>query len=239
MRHQVSDANNQQAIIGFPQSVRPSVTPNPIICGEAAQELKRMPDGCVDLVVTDPPYLINYKDRSHRTVANDNNPDAVLSVFDEVYRVLKNDSYCISFYGWSAIAAFSSKWEELGFRVVGQLIWPKPYASSSRVTRCQHECAFILAKGNPPVPRQPISDVQAWQYSGNVLHPTEKNVSILTPLIRSFSRPGALVLDPFAGSGSTCVAAATTGRNYIGIELESRYCQTARNRLRLELEKAS
>jgi site-specific DNA-methyltransferase (adenine-specific) len=64
-----------------------------------------------------------------------------------------------------------------------------------------------------------------------VRHPTEKDVSILQPLIESFSKPGDLVLDPFAGSGSTLVAAAMAGRCYLGIELERQYCEVARERL--------
>jgi DNA modification methylase len=50
----------------------------------------------------------------------------------------------------------------------------------------------------------------------NRAHPTEKAVSILTPLIQAFSKRGDLVLDPFSGSGSTAVAAALSGRRYIG-----------------------
>ena len=56
-------------------------------------------------------------------------------------------------------------------------------------------------------------------------------VSILSPLIEFFSKPGELVIDPFAGSGSTAVAAVLTGRRYCGIELEASYCDLARNRL--------
>jgi site-specific DNA-methyltransferase (adenine-specific) len=76
-----------------------------------------------------------------------------------------------------------------------------------------------------------MDDVQPWEYSGNIAHPTEKAVSILTPLIRSFSRPGDVVLDPFAGVGSTLVAAALSGRHYVGIELEAKYVEHARRRL--------
>jgi hypothetical protein len=50
-------------------------------------------------------------------------------------------------------------------------------------------------------------------------------------LIEAFTRPGQVVLDPFAGSGSTLVAAAMTGRRYLGIELDQQYCAAARNRL--------
>jgi site-specific DNA-methyltransferase (adenine-specific) len=74
-------------------------------------------------------------------------------------------------------------------------------------------------------------DVQRWEYSGNKAHPTEKAVSVLMPLIRSFSRPGDLVLDPFSGSGSTLVAAMLSRRRYIGIEIDTRYVDIARRRL--------
>jgi site-specific DNA-methyltransferase (adenine-specific) len=63
------------------------------------------------------------------------------------------------------------------------------------------------------------------------VHPTEKSVSVLQPLIRSFSRPGDLVLDPFSGSGSTLVAAALSGRRYFGIDLETKYVELARRRV--------
>lgn len=56
-------------------------------------------------------------------------------------------------------------------------------------------------------------------------------MNAITPLIRSFSKQGDLVLDPFSGSGTTAVAAALCKRDYLGIELEARYCDIARRRL--------
>jgi DNA modification methylase len=53
----------------------------------------------------------------------------------------------------------------------------------------------------------------------------------LAPLVRSFTLPGELVLDPFAGSGSSCAAALLTGRRYVGIELDAEYFQQASVRL--------
>jgi DNA modification methylase len=72
--------------------------------------------------------------------------------------------------------------------------------------------------------------VQPWEYTGNVAHPTEKAVSILRPLVEPFCPAGGVVLDPFAGSGSTLVAAALSGRRYVGIELEAKYRELARRR---------
>ena len=204
---------------------------NQIICGESTATLSTFPAQCVDLVVTDPPYLVRYRDRDGRTLANDDNPHAVLSAYAELYRVLKPNSYCISFYGWTAIAEFSESWKNAGFKTVGHIVWAKPYASRTSHTRYQHESAFILAKGYPEKPRHPISDVQPWEYTGNRKHPTEKAVRVIEPLIQSFSKPGDLVLDPFSGSGTTAVAALLNNRHYIGIELEQQYCDIARERL--------
>jgi len=73
--------------------------------------------------------------------------------------------------------------------------------------------------------------VQPWIYSGNRSHPTEKSVDILKPLIKAFTKPGQVVLDPFAGSGSTLAAAALAGRGYLGVELEAKYCELIDRRL--------
>lgn len=61
---------------------------NQILCGDSTPLLSGFPSESIDLVVTDPPFLINYRDRDGRTIANDDNPDAVLSVYEELYRDL-------------------------------------------------------------------------------------------------------------------------------------------------------
>ncbi|MEM9764278.1 MAG: DNA methyltransferase [Pseudomonadota bacterium] len=204
---------------------------NTIICGDAAATLKTLPENSVDLIVTDPPYLCNYRDREGRRVRNDDNAGGVLPVFPELFRVLRPGSYCALFCGWSAIAAFSGAWEAAGFRTLGHIVWHKRYASAARHVQYRHESAWLLAKGNPRPPGDPLPDVLDWTYSGNRNHPTEKAVEVIAPLVRAFSQPGDLVLDPFLGSGTTAVAAALAGRRSIGVELEERYCALARKRL--------
>jgi adenine-specific DNA-methyltransferase len=204
---------------------------NQILQGDCTRVLRTLPDASVDLVVTDPPYGVRYRDRLNRTIANDDHPERILGAFSGVYRVLKPDTFCVSFYGWNRADAFLAAWRRAGFVPVGHLVWQKNYASSRSFLEARHEQAYLLAKGRPAKPARPLSDVRPWQYSGNSLHPTEKAVSVLRPLIESFSKPGGVVADPFAGSGSTCVAAAECGRRYLGIELEARYCELARQRL--------
>ncbi|HHV3685055.1 TPA: DNA methyltransferase, partial [Salmonella enterica] len=122
-------------------------------------------------------------------------------------------------------------WKSAGFSVVGHLVFPKTYTSKAAYVGYRHECAYILEKGRPPLPQNPLNDVIAWKYSGNRHHPTEKPVTSLQPLIESFTHPNAIVLDPFAGSGSTCVAAVQAGRRYIGIELMEQYHKAGIERL--------
>jgi site-specific DNA-methyltransferase (adenine-specific) len=73
--------------------------------------------------------------------------------------------------------------------------------------------------------------VLPWHYTGTYNHPTEKSVDTLMPIIEAFTKAGEVVLDPFAGSGSSLVAAALLRRQYVGIELEEKYCDHARRRL--------
>jgi adenine-specific DNA-methyltransferase len=203
---------------------------NTIINGDCRHILPQLDAGSVDFVLTDPPYLVRYKDRSGRTIQNDSAP-GILDAFTDVYRILKPNSLCVSFYGWNRVDAFFGAWKAAGFTPVGHIVFSKSYASAQRFVRYQHESAYILAKGRPEMPAAPISDVLPWHYSGNRSHPTEKSVDTLKPIIEVFSKPGDVVLDPFAGSGSSLVASALLRRQYIGVELEPKYCDLARRRL--------
>jgi site-specific DNA-methyltransferase (adenine-specific) len=202
-----------------------------VIQGDCNGVLQTLPSESVDFVLTDPPYFVRYKDRSGRSIANDDHPASVLGAFNDLYRVLKPNTFCVSFYGWNSVAAFFEAWKRAGFTAVGHIIWHKNYSSRRGFLNARHEQAYVLVKGHPAKPAQPLDDVRSWEYSGNVAHPTEKAVSVLQPLIRSFSHPGDLVLDPFSGSGSTLVAAALSGRRYFGVELEAKYVELARRRL--------
>ena len=204
---------------------------NTITQGNCIDVMRQMPANSVDFILTDPPYLVNYRDRSGRTIQNDAKADWLKPAMREAYRVLKQDRVAIMFYGWTKVDAFFDAWKAAGFQPVGHLVFRKTYSSKSRFLSYQHEQAYLLAKGRPPLPKQPLADVMDMPYSGNKLHPTQKPVAALAPLIRSFSLPGELVLDPFAGSGSSCAAALLTGRKYSGIELDSEYFQQASERI--------
>ena len=205
---------------------------NSTLNGDCLKLLPLVPETSVDFILTDPPYITHYRSRAGRRVPNDNNDTWLQPAFAEMYRVLKPDSFAVSFYGWSKADRFLTAFRSAGFRVVGHLVFPKRYTSKTQFLRYQHEAAYLLAKGNP-TPQAIIGDVIDWTYSGNKYHPTEKPLSVLTALIAAFTPPHGLVLDPFAGSGSTLLAARSLGCRYLGIELDAKYHAIACDRLTL------
>lgn len=204
---------------------------NQVVNGDCLTILPKLAACSVDFVFTDPPYLSQYRDRSDRTVLNDDRNAWLRPAFAQIYRVLKPGRFCVSFYGWPKADKFLAAWKAAGFRPVGHLVWAKRYASSTRFLAYCHEQAYLLAKGNPVRPAAPIRDVLPWHYTGNRLHATQKPVPSLKPVIESFTRTGDLVLDPFCGSGSTLLAAKILHRRFVGIELDAECAKVARNRL--------
>jgi DNA modification methylase len=225
------DAFTQQCCIRLPV-IRHRQPPNStILQGDCVTVMSRMAAQTVDFILTDPPYLVHYCDRKGRSVANDNNVEWLHPAFAEMYRLLKPDAFCVSFYGWAKADLFLAAWRAAGFRPVGHIVFRKRYASKTGFLRAQHETAYLLAKGQPDYPPAPIPDVLDWRYTGNQQHPTEKPVDVLVPLITAFCPPVGTVLDPFCGSGSTLVAARQLGRAALGIELDATHCRTALRRL--------
>ena len=204
---------------------------NSIILGDCCSVMQQFPDKSVDLVLTDPPYLVNYRSRDGRNIAGDVNDVWLIPAFAEAYRVLKKGGFCISFYGWSKADRYLASWRAAGFRPVGHLVLIKSYTSGAAFLQYRHEQAYLLAKGRVDCPLSPISDVLYWKYTGNRLHPTQKPIRALTSLVRAFSQPNDVVLDPFCGSGSVPLAAKISGRRYIGVEVQQDYYEVAQKRL--------
>ena len=200
--------------------------------GDCIEVMRQMPPNCVDFILTDPPYLVNYHDRQGRTLPNDTHAEWLKPAMAEAFRVLKNNRLMLCFYGWPRAEKFLEAWREAGFRPVGHLIFRKSYTTKATdFLKYQHEQAYLLAKGRPPMMGSPLPDVQRLLFTGNKLHPTQKAVMSLVPVIRAYSLPGDVVLDAFCGSASTCAAALLTGRRYIGMEMDAEYFLAASLRL--------
>jgi DNA modification methylase len=188
----------------------------------------------VDMALTDPPYLVSYKGRwgsRQGTIKGDADSSWLAPVFVELWRILVADALCFTFYGWPHADTFMTVWKLVGFRPISQIVCVKNVWGLGYFTRSQHETAYLLAKGKPAKPQTAISDVVEWRRVRHAVHPNQKPLATISKIVEAYTRPGECILDPFAGSGTTLLAARTSGRRAIGIELEERYCEIAAQRL--------
>jgi site-specific DNA-methyltransferase (adenine-specific) len=80
---------------------RQAVPFDSVINGDCIEVMSNLPSASVDFILTDPPYLVNFRDRSGRNIANDDNDAWLKPAFRQMHRVLRPDSLCISFYSWN------------------------------------------------------------------------------------------------------------------------------------------
>ena len=117
------------------------------ILGDCVRVMATIPDNVIDFILTDPPYLVGFRDRSGRTIAGDVNDDWLQPACNEMYRVLKKDALMVSFYGWNRVDRFMAAWKNAGFSVVGHLVFTKNSPRRAAYVGCRHESPHILAKG--------------------------------------------------------------------------------------------
>lgn len=206
---------------------------------DAIHWLKTLTAGSVDAFVTDPPYGVGLKIgtkskvRLSASIAGDGKLEARLlwqKFIPLMYQAAKDDSLHLVFTGWSNNWALDVVREH--FRVVSCIVWHKRPFGLGHFTRSAHEEIFLLAKGKPPRLQQAEADVWTCSRVMRPIHPCQKPVELLSRCIRLVSRPGELVADPFAGIGSTAVAAIEEHRQFIGCEIDARFVGVATTRIR-------
>ena len=138
---------NQNYIVVIPPHPIPIDT---IVRGDCVEVMRQMPSASVDFILTDPPYITRYMDRSGRTVINDDNSQWLEPTFRQMYRLLKHGSSCVSFYGWNNADLFINAWRAAGFRIVGHIVFRKRYTSSMRFMRAGTAVGATLSASQSP-----------------------------------------------------------------------------------------
>lgn len=216
-----------------------------IIKGNAIEELNKMPPESVDLVVTDPPYKCISGGKPHKK----GQPSGMLSlndgkVFDNndcpprkymslLYRVLKSGCHAYIMTDLLNLQEMMEEAIKAGFKIHNLLVWEKNNATPSRWYMKNAEFTLFLRKGKAKCINN-VGSKMVHRFNnilGNKDHPTEKPVELMKFYIENSSNMGDVVLDPFMGAGSTGIACMECHRNFIGIEIDGRYFDTARNRI--------
>ena len=192
----------------------------------------------VDAIITDPPYGINYVSPTGARIQNDAAP-FIWFLYD-AFRVLKPGSSgrgtLVCFTRWDVQQVFIDAIRLAGFVVKSEVIWDKMQHGMGDLKSQfapSHENIIFAVKGKFSFPGYRPKDLITHRKlpGSQMIHPTEKPVPLLADLITAVTKPGDLILDPFAGSGSTLVAAKKTGRRFTGIELDNVHYVNAQRRI--------
>lgn len=155
------------------------------------------------------------------------------SVAFEALRVVKPTGALLVFCDWRMLPNLSPAIESSGWRYQNLVVWDKGSMGLGAGFRCQHEIILHFTAGAPEYYDRGTPNVLTFPRvsAKEREHQTQKPVELLQRLLRVVCPPGGLVVDPFAGSGTTGVAALKEGRRFIGIERDDEYVEIARARL--------
>lgn len=193
---------------------------NRIYCGDCLDLMREIPDKSVDLVLTDPPYNVGI---NFGNEYDDNRIDYeswCYSWFTECIRIGRGVIFTPGIANLDMWLKYKPRWV---------IAWFKPN-SMKRITIGFNCWEPLLLFGNPSI-KSYRDAFEAPTIPQKSKHPTPKPVNLFIKLVKAFSEPDALVLDPFLGSGTTAIACKKTGRNFIGIDINPDYCEYAKKRI--------
>jgi site-specific DNA-methyltransferase (adenine-specific) len=212
-----------------------------LMLGDCLERMREIPDGSVDMVLTDPPYGMNFQSGRgkdgprHAKIKGDDKIDP--RFLWRAYELLKDGGALVSFCDWKT----SEKWrfciELAGFEVKSQGIWDRGIHGMGDLKGAlapRHDVFWYATKGRRVFDgtKRPVSVLahQRPSPTEDCGHPTRKPVGLMRELLSKIGG-GGVVLDPFMGSGSTGEACVAEGRKFIGIERDVGYYSIACGRV--------
>ena len=207
-----------------------------LVCGDStkAETFAILMNGRkANLVVTDPPYNVNYEGTAGK-IKNDNLADEkfyqfLFDAFSNIEKVMADDASIYVFHADTEGLNFRKAFSDAGFYLSGCCIWKKPSLVLGRSPyQWQHEpCLYGWKKSGKHQWYADRKQTTIWEFEKtkkNTDHPTMKPIPLLAYPIQNSSMSNTLVLDPFGGSGSTLIACEQTDRDCYTIELDEKYC---------------
>lgn len=269
--HDSSSFYDSRLYQGQSQSTQISYNEQPIpeeiqdkIFNKSSEAMEELPDHCVHLMITSPPY--NVKKEYDQDLTLDEYRDLLRRVLQETYRVLVTGGRaCVNVANlgrkpYLPLHAFIIEdILNIGFMMRGEIIWNKAASASAStawgswlsaknpVLRDIHEYILVFSKGSfsrdgksheSTIEKDDFLELtkSVWTFPAvsarRIGHPAPFPEELPRRLIELYSFKGDVVLDPFCGSGTTCLAALKTGRKYVGYEIEPEYVGLAERRVK-------
>lgn len=230
---------------------------NKIICGDSLTTMRQMPDKCLDLVVTSPPYNLKnstgngMKDGRGGKWANaalvngyshydDNMPHEKYSQWQkdcltEMFRLIKDDGAIFYNHKWRVQAGLLQDRQDIvgDFPVRQIIIWRRKGGINFNPGYFlpTYEVIYLIPKPKFKLAPKANAHGDVWEFTQemNNTHPAPFPLALIDRIISSTT--AQIILDPFSGSGTTAIAAMGLKRNFIGIEISSDYCKLSENRI--------
>ena len=216
---------------------------NSMYQGDCLELLKHIPDASIDLICTYPPYCVGASSSGVKSSLADFS--LIKPFFSEVFhnwqRVLKDGGYCYCFTDWRTYPLLYPMIQKY-LTVRNLIVWDYEWIKAGNFYRYTYELIIFATKGKAER-TFPASESDVWRMkpinytNPNKFHKSEKPVALLERIITNSTTEGGVVLDCFAGSGSTAVACVNTGRQFIGFELDEHYFDVACDRIQQAQEK--
>ena len=220
--------------------------------GDCMELMRQIPDACVDLVVTDPPYRITSGGcttkgcmalsgvlaQNTKAVRSgkmfEHNDIAFSDWVPEVFRILKPNTHCYIMTNSRNLLELWSVCEKAGFVFQNLLVWEKGNVTPNRYYMGAYELVLMLRKGKAKTinHRGTKNILRVHNQVGRKNHPTEKPMELMQIMVENSTQAGDLVFDPFMGTGSTGVACVRTGRRFWGAEISDEYFREANRRIK-------
>ena len=224
---------------------------NIIHLGDCVEGLKTLPDECIDLIVSDVAYPVTQrgnagnsggmmqKELNKKGKVFEFNSVNIEDYLHELYRVLKDGTHCYLMCNHVNLTHFLKVIDESKFHFIKCLIWQKGNLIMGTKYMNAFEYILFMSKGtNRNVNDCGIPDIlsvpniKTKDIDGGNIHDSEKPVRLMEILITQSSNKGDIVLDPFAGSGSTLLACINKNRRFIGWEIDPKYHKLCEKRIK-------
>jgi len=213
--------------------------------GDALELFSAVPPGSVDLVVTDPPYMIGAVSAGTLSSKAGGWADMMNSAlwfgawYRHVDRVLRHSGAMWTFCNWRSLPVVMRAAADASLPVTSMMVWDKEWIGpgGSQGLRPSYELCALMAHPGFSIPDRGVPDIWREQVGSHKPHghPAEKPEDLLLRIIDVSGARTGIVLDPFMGSGTTLAAAQRLGTRAIGFEAEEKWCEVAARRLSQEV----
>lgn len=196
---------------------------------DALEWLPTLPDACARAVIFDPPYAVGSPVRGREDGAAGSvfGPLSFMArTLREVTRILVPGGVCMIFADWRRMPDLAYVASTVGLRPATEVAWVRTRPGTGGLLRSSWDPILVVARGVPDaIDRAAIRNVVVADYPTKRVHPYEKPAAVYEHVLSRVVRAGDLVVDPFAGSGSSRVAALGLGAKWLGCDIDPAYAQ--------------